>query len=224
MVCSKCGYSVPKGQSNCVYCGTHVTYDTAQSGSAGERRSTGAFSKQMRSTPSEEPVNVKETAPAGRPGNLGLGHQPSGTVFTQKPAPAASSQPSASPFAFGSAFTASSQQPASAPSIAKPIVAPYARRPMYAAFDPNSEDSPFVRKPFVMQDESESEKSASPEPEDKKPEEQITEEQKQADKAPEDKTEAAASSGDTGKKKHGLSLAALTLVFVALVICWFINF
>ena len=104
MVCSKCGYSVPKGQSNCVYCGTHVTYDTAQSGSAGERRSTGAFSKQMRSTPSEEPVNVKETAPAGRPGNLGLGHQPSGTVFTQKPAPAASSQPSASPFAFGSAF------------------------------------------------------------------------------------------------------------------------
>ena len=228
MFCSKCGYAVPKGQSNCVYCGTHVSYDAAQSGSAGERRSTGAFSKQIRSTPSEAPAAVKEPAPAGRPGNLGLGQPSSSSAFIQKPAPAAPSQPAASPFAFGSAFMSSSQQPSSAPSIAKPIVAPYARRPMYAAFDPNSEDSPFVRKPFKMEDESESEKqkesSASIEPEEKKPEELKIVEQKPADKAPEDKTEDEASAGDADKKKHGLSIAALSVVFVALVICWFINF
>ena len=221
MVCSKCGFAVPKGQSSCVYCGTHVSCETAQSGSSVAKRSTGAFAKQIKSVPSEAQTDSKPAA--GRPGNLDLPKQTENKAFTQKSTPDTSSQQtSTSPYAssMASFFT---QQNASAPVARQPVVAPYARRPMYAAFDPNSEDSPFVRKPLSVQSDSESD-AQTVQPVSQVSEVKELSGQQQAEKAPEVKQAAEASGEEPGKKKHGMSLAALTVVFVALVICFFINF
>jgi cobalamin biosynthesis Mg chelatase CobN len=105
---------------------------------------------------------------------------------------------------------------------------------MYSAFDPNSADSPFVRKTVSEQPEEQPENATvvqsetAPETQPVQAEIQKTEEQpagqQPAEKAPADDAETTTSGEGTHKKKPGLSTVALTLVFVALVVCWFIQF
>lgn len=224
MVCSKCGFAVPKGQTNCVYCGTHVSYEQAQSDSSSARRSTSAFAKQLKNSPFESASG--NTSGAGMTDSQQAVQKPGNTASAQKPAPSLSSQqPASSPFASASNTANAPFAPwaTGASSSAQKIVAPYARRPMYAAFDPNSDDSPFVRKPLNAQPDNEADtkpvQTGSLIVEDKKPEVS-----QPSEKVSADNTVTAAAVEDNPKKKLNISVAALTAVFVALVICWFINF
>ena len=215
MVCSKCGYTIPKGQTSCVYCGTKAVSNAAQN-DASPKRSASAFAKQIRNTPSDGQA-VKASAPADKRDQQSV-QKPANSAFSQKNSPFLSSgQQEASKTAAGSANTPFSAQPADAPAAKPQIVAPYAYRPMYSAFDPNSENSPFVRKPIDVQSESESEQVQSAV--------QITEEQKPAgEKASEDVKASEVTAGEPQKKKLSLSMTALALAFVTLVIFVFINY
>ena len=225
MVCSKCGYAVPKGQNNCVYCGTRVVNEVVKPASSEGKRSGSAFAKQLRTSSDGPSENV---SPSAKPEIRQSSANAADTPAVQKPSPFASSQTqSASPFVSKTA-SPFAQQTSGAPSVQKPIAAPFARRPMYAAFDPNSEDSPFVRKPLNDQPESETEKkqdqTVSKISEDKESAVQQASVQQPEAVAPEVEKADASAGEDAQKKKHHLSVAALTLVFVALAICFFINF
>ena len=207
MNCSKCGYAIPLGQAHCVYCGT-----AAPKYEKPVVQKTSAFARQINASQSD--AKAESSSPAAQPEVRKSAPHPVSGAFTQKPAGASATQQISSPFT----------QPAISKSV--PPVAPYARRPMYSAFDPNSADSPFVRKTVSELPEEQPENATvvqsetAPETQPVQAEIQKTEEQP-AEKATAD--EAAAGEG-THKKKPGLSTVALTLVFVAMVVCWFINF
>lgn len=235
MNCTKCGYAIPKGQNHCVYCGTTVAKDTVQNSEQPAAKRGGAFAKQIRRTPSEG--QAESVSAAEKPVDQKPAAQPSKMPFAQKttvnttPKQPESTQPAAKPA--GSPFA---QHPSGAAPAKQPVIAPYARRPMYSSFDPNSEDSPFVRKPQIQK----SEEDQSPDQLSDCPPEspavvQMSEEnidvqpvqsdiQHQDAGAPEDNTTSEAVSEGASKKRSGLPVAALTLVFVALVCCWFIVF
>ena len=204
MVCSKCGYAIARGQLSCVYCGTKV--DTTKTENTAPKRTTSAFAKQLKSSQSDAQAE-KTTVTAVKEEQKSV-HKPVDTLSAPKSSPfSTQKQSSNSPFA---------QQPASATAAKPQVIAPYAVRPMYSSFDPNSEDSPFVRKPLNIEPET------APDTQQAEPVSQISEEQP-VEKAAEEDT-AAEVSGEKTHKKHGLSIAALTLAFVTLVVFVFISF
>ena len=209
MVCSKCGYAIARGQSSCVYCGTKA--DTPKTENSAPKRTTSAFAKQIRSSQSDAQVE-KASVTVEKSGQQSV-QKPANTSLTQKPSAfSMSKQPSGS-----SASAFSALQSASSPDAKPQVIAPYAVRPMYSSFDPNSEDSPFVRKPLNIEPET------APDTQQAEPVSQISEEQP-VEKAAEEDTAAEVSVEETHKKKHGLPIAALTLAFVTLVVFVFISF
>ncbi len=218
MVCSKCGYTIPKGQTSCVYCGTKAVGNAAQN-DASPKRASSAFAKQIRNTPSDGQA-VKVSAPEDKHVQQSV-QKPADLSLTPKNSPFLSSrQPEASKTS-GSANSPFSAQSADAPAAKPQIVAPYAFRPMYSAFDPNSADSPFVRKPLDVQPES------KPEAEQVQSEVQKTEEQKTVAEAAEKVSEEVKAESiaieEPRKKHHGLSITALALAFVTLAVFVFMN-
>lgn len=205
MVCSKCGYAVSRGQTSCVYCGTKVVYDAAKNDNTA-KRTTSAFAKQLKAAqPDDQAVRTSILAEKAEPQSA---PKSADTLSTPKTSPfLAAKQPQASTAAPGV------QQPAAKPQI----VAPYAFRPMYSAFDPNSEDSPFVRKPLVIESDDE------PDTQEDKTVSQISEEET-ADIVSEEEPATEVSVEESPKKKFGLPVAALTLVFVSLAIFVFSYF
>ena len=196
MVCSKCGYAVTRGQTSCVYCGTKVVIDATKNDNIARR--TSAFAKQLKAAQSDSQVE-KVSTPAEK---------------SEPKSADTPSTPKSSPFL-------AAKQSAEAPAAKPQIVAPYAFRPMYAAFDPNSEDSPFVRKPLEI------ESDAEPDTKEDQTISQISEEESEsvaADIVSVEEPATEVSVEESPKKKFSLPIAALTLVFVSLAIFVFSNF
>ena len=210
MVCSKCGYAIPKGQTSCVYCGTKVVSDTLKTDTNAPKRTTSAFAKQMRSSQSEsQAVKASHATEQAVPQPV---QKNTNSLLTQKSSPLTESrQPANSPFAKKSENVPADRQFADVTAEKPRIVAPYAYRPMYSSFDPNSEDSPFVRKPLNTEPESVTDAQQV------QTVSQVTEE-KPADTAAEADQATEVSGEASHKKKQGLSIAALTLVFVSLAV------
>lgn len=210
MVCSKCGYAVTRGQTSCVYCGTKVVIDTAKTDNTARR--TSAFAKQLKAAQSDSQAEkVSTPAEKSEPKFADTPSTPKSSPFL------AARQPSVS----GSANSPFAKQPAEAPAAKPQIVAPYAFRPMYAAFDPNSEDSPFVRKPLEI------ESDAEPDTKEDQTISQISEEESEsvaADIVSVEEPATEVSVEETPRKKFGLPVAALTLAFVSLAIFVFSYF
>lgn len=216
MVCSKCGYAVSRGQSNCVYCGNKVVPDAAKTDSTAARRTTSAFAKQLKSSQSDGQA-VKTSAAAEK-----AEQKSADTTLTPKSSPfLAAKQPQASAAVPGAANTPFARQTADAPASKPQVIAPYAVRPMHTVFDPNSEDSPFVRKPLEI------EADVEPETPQDQTVSQASEEKPEdiaADVVSEEVPATEVSVEESPKKKFSLPIAALTLVFVSLAIFVFSNF
>ena len=235
MNCIKCGYAIPKGQDHCTYCGTIASRDTVQKSEQPAVKRTSAFAKQLKNAPSE--VKAESVSAAEKPADQKPSVQQSKMPFAQKTAERISpKQPESAPSEEKSAGSPYAQFFAGAASANQPVIAPYARRPMYSSFDPNSEDSPFVRQTQIQKSEEQQlpdqQSECRPESpavdqmsEDSSGAQPVQDESQQPDdNSREDNTESAAVSKGAPKKPHGLSTAALTLVFAALIFCWFIIF